>query len=395
MICTNSPVAAPAEAPVSNSGARGLICLAWAHFLNDGAAFYLPGILPAVLVALHQPLAMVGVITAALYIGQVFQPVAGMMADHIGGRSFVVFGLATCTGAAALIGLAPNVWTLLVLLLISGWGSAVFHPQALAAVRSLTERRHGGGLAVFLVGGEFGRGIWPLLTSLIVTRLGLAWLWLIVIPTLLSLPLITRLTPRLPPRSSTTEKIHWRAHRRPFFILVGFSAFRALVAFGTIVFIPIMWKLRGGALVSGAALISTLLIAGVIGQIGGGTAADRLGRRHVLIASAVLVVIFEPLLVISHGWLLWLLAALMGVAMFSTFSATLLIGQDIFPENRALGSGLALGFSNALGVTALLPLGWVLHRLGIEAVFAVLTLGAVMMLILTLGFSRKVHPAME
>lgn len=34
---------------------RRLISMSWAHLLNDGAANYLPGVLPAILVALGQP----------------------------------------------------------------------------------------------------------------------------------------------------------------------------------------------------------------------------------------------------------------------------------------------------------------------------------------------------
>ncbi len=382
---------------VSNARSRAasLVCLTWTHFLNDGAAFYLPGILPAVLTALHQPLAMVGIIMAATYMGQALQPVTGILADKTGGKMFVIGGLIACCLAGALVGLAPNVGVLLVLLLISGLGSTVFHPQALAAVRSLTERRHGAGLSLFLIGGELGRGAWPLLTSVIVVYLGLHNLWVIALPMLITLPFMIKLIPSLPARSQSAPKLHWRAHRKPFIVLVSFSAFRGLAVFGTIVFIPLMWKLRGGALVSGASIISTLLITGVIGQATGGTVSDRFGRRPVLIGSSIVMLLLLPVVVMARGPWLWLVAGILGIAMFSTFSPTLLIGQDMFPENRALGSGIALGLSNALGAAGLLPLGWVLHQYGINVVFGILTLSAILMFVLSLTFTRKVHPSMH
>ncbi len=372
-----------------------LAVLAWSHFLNDGAAFYLPGILPAVLAALHQPLTMIGVITAAMYVGQALQPVTGILADHAGGRRFVLGGLLACSLAGAMVGLAGNVWMLIALLLISGLGSTVFHPQALAAVRSVTQKRPAMGMATFLVGGELGRGAWPLITSLIVVRMGLHALWIIALPTLASIPVLLWQIPRLAPRHAAAGKIRWREHRRPFAVLVGFSAFRGLVVFGSIVFIPIMWKLRGGGLVTGASIISTLLITGVLGQLGGGTLADRFGRRHVVLGSSMMLIVLVPLLVLVHGALLWVVAGITGIAMFSTFASTLLVGQDIFPENRGLGSGIALGFSNALGAMGLIPLGVVLRHSNIYVVFAILTAGAAGMLATALLFSRKVHPAMQ
>ena len=212
---------------------------------------------------------------------------------------------------------------------------------------------------------------------------------------LVTLPFMIKLIPSLPARSQSAPKLHWREHRKPFLVLVSFSAFRGLAVFGTIVFIPLMWKLRGGALVSGASIISTLLITGVIGQATGGTVSDRFGRRPVLVGSSIVMLMLLPLVVIVHGPWLWIVAAILGIAMFSTFSPTLLIGQDMFPENRALGSGIALGLSNALGAAGLLPLGWVLHQFGINVVFEILTGSAALMFIMSLRFTPRVHPSMH
>jgi FSR family fosmidomycin resistance protein-like MFS transporter len=80
------------QARGESNGAR-LAGLAWAHLLNDGAANYLPGVLPVVLVSLHEPVRLAGVLIAALTIGQAAQPVVGWVADRVGGRSLVVAGL--------------------------------------------------------------------------------------------------------------------------------------------------------------------------------------------------------------------------------------------------------------------------------------------------------------
>ena len=105
----------PGKTSETRQQLAGLMCMTWAHFLNDGAAFYLPGILPAILTALHEPLAMVGIIMAAIYLGQALQPLAGIVADKIGGKLFVIGGLAACSVAGAFVGLAPNIGILLIL----------------------------------------------------------------------------------------------------------------------------------------------------------------------------------------------------------------------------------------------------------------------------------------
>ncbi len=388
-----TPDQADAAAPVLSRGR--LAVMAWSHFLNDGGAFFLPGILPAVMKSLHQPLVMVGPIIMAVYIGQILQPLAGILADHWGGKAFVILGLMTCIGMASLVGFSPNVWVLIMLVLLSGLGSTAFHPQALAAARSVSGRRNALGMAVFLVGGELGRGFWPLLASVIVANYGLHKLWLMAIPTLLTLPWLGRLVPSLPSRPISGGKISIRAHRRPFFILIGFSACRSFAVFGSIAFIPIMWHLRGGSLVTGASILSTLLITGIIGQLAGGGAADRWGRRHVLVASSIAMLCLMPLIPMATGIWLYLVAGLLGIATFSTFSTTLVIGQDLFPENRALGSGIALGFSNAIGAMGLFPLGFVARDLGIAAVFDLLSVSVGGMLLLSFFFRKDIHVSLH
>ncbi len=369
--------------------------MSWSHFLNDGGAFFLPGILPAVIRHLHQPLFMVGPIVASIYIGQILQPLFGILADHFGGKLFVISGLVLCVGTASLIGLSPNVWILIGLVLLSGLGSTAYHPQALAAARSISGRRHAQGMAVFLVGGELGRGCWPLLASLIVVHLGLARLWLIAIPTAMTIPWLLRIVPTQPARPLSRGSISIRAHLKPFLILVGFSAFRNFAVFGAIAFIPIMWHLRGGSLIQGAGILTTLLVTGIIGQMAGGTAADKWGRRHVLMASSAAMLVLLPVLPHLGGAWLYIVAGLLGIACFSTYSSTLIIGQDIFPENRAMGSGIALGFSNAIGAIGLFPLGYVAATMGIDTVFNFLTIACVGMLLMSLTFTRRAHPAMH
>jgi len=77
--------------------------LSWAHFLNDGISNYLPGVLPAILISLRLSVSMAGTLMAALLIGQAFQPLAGLLSDHIGGRSFTLLVLPGSTIAGALV----------------------------------------------------------------------------------------------------------------------------------------------------------------------------------------------------------------------------------------------------------------------------------------------------
>jgi len=366
-----------------------LFGLSWAHLLNDGASNYLPGVLPAVLATLGEPVRMAGVLVTALTIGQALQPVTGRIADRLGGRSLVVLGLLLTSACGGLVGVARSTWMMVALLVLIGVGNSFFHPQALAGVRSMLAGKQGLLTSVFLVGGELGRGLWPTAASLVVDHLGLASLWILAIPGLVTLPLLLRAAPVLPRQAATGKAIHWRSHARPMLVLVGYQGLRAVTIYSLVTFIPLLWAARGGSLVSGASIISTMTVVGVIGNLWGGHLTDRIGRRPVLVASAVATALLIVPVAYLHGVWVWVVAAVLGVALFLTASTTVLLGQDIFPENRSMGSGIALGFANGLGALLVFVLGFWVGGSSVVTVFWVLSALGLGSAALTAAFPKE------
>lgn len=344
-----------------------LLGMSWAHFLNDGAANYLPGVLPAILVSLHLSVALSGTIMAALLMGQALQPLVGILADRIGGRVMVAMGLFGSSLGGAVIGFAPGFWSLLGVLIVIGVSNAFFHPQALTGVRLLGGKRPGMAMSVFLVGGEVGRGVWPALASWVVVQWGLTYLWILTIPAFFTLPLLLKWAPSLPARDQKITPIQWRRHAGPLTVLVAFSSLRSLIIFSMVTFVPLMWTQAGGSLTEGASFITVMLVVGVIGNVGGGHLADRFGRKPLLIVAMLLSVVMLAAFLLASGIWLWISLGVLGISLFASLPLGILIAQDILPENRSLGSGLALGLSNALGALGVMALGPVASVWGLQA----------------------------
>ncbi len=366
---TTQPAAARLERPHPGRVNWRLLSLAWAHFLNDGAANFLPGVLPAILVALNIELKLVGTVMAALLVCQALQPACGWLADRFGGRMFVIIGVAGSAFAGALVGLAPGYYSLLVILLIVGTANSLFHPQAMACVRQVTERRFALSMSVFLVGGELGRAFWPLVASIVASRFGLRALWVLALPTVATLPLIAQELPRLKGRTaarlSSQAQPKWNSPA--LLALVIYCSLHATLLYSLTTFLPLLYKLQGSSLVGAATTVTVLLAVGNLGNVGGGYLADRFGRRNLLAAASVLSALLLVVFMLETGLLRWLFLGALGLVAFSTMPIRILIAQDILPDNHSLGSGLALGFSNALGAVAIAGLGPVAARWGINA----------------------------
>lgn len=289
--------------------------------------------------------------------GQALQPLTGWLADRMGGRLLSPLGLLMSSVGGGLIGVTHSTAALIGLLLVIGLGGAFFHPQALAAVRRMGGGGHGLRTSIFLVGGEIGRGLWPTAASLVVEHMGLSGLWVIGVPGVLSAPLLYHVTPAQPrkPRGGPRIPSHDRA--RPTALLLCYQCLRALTTYTAVTYIPIRWHLLGGSLVAGSSIITAMITVGVLGNLIGGQLADRLGRRPVLLASGVATVALTlPVAYLTGVWV-WIAASALGIALFMSSPSAILIGQDIFPENRSMGSGVALGFANGVGAALVLLIG--------------------------------------
>jgi len=352
-----------ARAPISAADAAApqpgpILLLSWAHFLNDGAANYLPGVLPAVLVALGLPVGYAGVLMGVLIAGQALQPVVGALADRHGGRVLLVGGLGAATLAAASVGVAPNLAWLLVALAFTGLGNACFHPPAMAGARRLARGTGERALSVFSVGGELGRGLWPLVASLLVAARGLSALWLLALPGVLTLPSLWRRASAPPRRAEPVAAFgEMRRAGGSLAALVGYSALRSVLIIAVTTFVPLLWQARGGSLVGGAGLITVMLVVGVGGNYGGALLAARAGRRRVVAGASAAACLLLVAFLRSTGLAAWLAIAGFGVAAFATLPLTIVMGQDLLPRATSLASGLALGFANSLGALGVAVLG--------------------------------------
>ena len=372
--------AAASESVEAGPAYGRLSVLSWAHFLNDGAANYLPGILPAILMQMGLSVSLAGVLMGALVMGQGLQPLTGLLADRVGGRSFTIAGLGVGSVAAAMVAFTPDLVTLAFALVVLGTANSFFHPQTLAAVRHSSGERHGMGMAVFMIGGEVGRGVWPLAASLLVTAAGLGSIWILGLPGLLTLPFLWRATISLPPRARGAAKVEWHAHMKPLSILVLFSGLRGVLLYAVTAYVPVLWNQRGGSLAGGAAFLTTLMIVGLIGNMTGGHLGDRRGRRRVIAIGMVITILGMIAFMLVDGIWMWILIAIVGIGLFATFPLTILIAQDIVPENRSFGSGMALGLANALGALGVMALGPVAGAWGVPAVlWASIVIGALSM----------------
>ncbi len=364
--------------PATADHRTGFAALMWGHLANDALANYLPGLLPLIAIERHVPLILLTSLVTILMFGQALQPLSGLLADRIGGRWFVLGGPLLSVVGVTLVALSPAYVGMAVGLFLSGIGTTLFHPQAMALTRSLAGKRPGLTMSAFMVGGEFGRAIGPLVATLLATAAGLDHLWLVGVFVVLTWPWLWRVVPPLAKRTATQAPVQFRLHLRPALALVAFNGLRAGAISTVTTLVPLLWRDHGGSVILGASLVTTMIGIGIVGNLAGGLMRDRFGSATVLWGSSIFGTLLLAALPFAQGYALWPILALVGIALFSSSPVTTLIGQDIFKENPALGSGISAGMGNAVGALLILPIGYAASRIGLSRG---LELGAVLLVL--------------
>jgi len=308
----------------------------------------------------------------------------GFWADRTGGRKFVVGGLLIGSIVIPLgLGYTPSYPLLLLALLIGGLGNAAFHPNAAALVGEMTGKRKGFGMSLFIVGGNLGRALAPILASTaILLGGGRHGLILLAIPGLI-MALVMTWTMSPPPAPKpreekilTPEFIRGLRHGRP---LLGVVGLRSMATMSTLTLVPILWESLGYSMGTYATLLSVLFIAGSIGNVAGGFLSDIFGPKPVLIGSAVLSSIFLFAFIGSDNMVMaFIYIALLGITLYSSAPVTMVFSQSLFPKNIGMASGFAMGIGGTLGSLGVALIGLVADfsspKLGLIAVSLILLL---------------------
>lgn len=303
------------------------------------------------------------------------QPLFGYLSDMFGGRWFAVGGLLWLSVLTASLGFMPNFGLALVVLLFAGLGVAAFHPQGASGANLASGEHKTAGIAMFMLGGNGGFAVGPLLASVILDNTGIRRTALLGLAGLLIAPFLYFLTGRAQAGASTEKKkANWKIELNPLFSLTAVTmlilvmSLRAMSQSAMSSFTPQFFVDIAQFSKTEASLISSLMLAVLaVGTLVGGALSDRIGGIKVMVGSMILS---TPLLLLMYwlgDWRAYWLAPFVGFVTGAAWPPMLVLAQALFNKNMGVGSGVALGFVFAMGGIGLQITGWLAEpdRLGL------------------------------
>lgn len=327
------------------------------------------------------------------------QPFFGAMSDRFNTLWMMPLGCLLAGLGLALAGLAPTFPLALICIFLSGLGVAAFHPDGSKSANHVSGERKSSAMSIFSVGGNLGFGLGPILAAFAYGIWGLTGMTLFLLPVSLTVLLLFYMLPHyqrasLVSKEQTGLKAEASAQKTvwgPLTTLVALIAVRSWVHLGLATFIPLyVVDVLHQSKDQGASLLGIFLIAGAVGTLLGGQLADRFGAYKVVFMSMILTAPLLWLIPHSQGLLLEIVLFLTGAILVSTFSPTIVLGQQMAPNRIGLVSGLMIGFAMGMGGIGATVLGKAADHIGILAIlqglFILPLLGAALTLLLVYGW---------
>jgi FSR family fosmidomycin resistance protein-like MFS transporter len=336
--------------------------LSAAHLVTDLYSPVLPAILPLLIAEQGYSFFLAGLIVTVFNLtSSMMQPLVGWLYDTRGLAVHISVTVLISATFISVIGLLNNYYLVLASVAIAALGHALFHPSALGTVSRLTRDASRGRItSYFVIGGNLGYAVGPICAGVAVGLMGLPGLVILAIPGIVMAAVLRYVLPapmrrEVPAPSSRSE----RPARRAITLLVAASGLRAWAIFGSVAFLPTILTLRGIDLVTANLLVSGMLIAGVVGQLVGGTLSDRYGRKEYTLIG--LVTAIPPFLVflMTDGIVSLVAMIIFGFILWSTFAVTVAMAHEIAPGNVGLVSGLMLGLAVGVGGMGVAATGWI------------------------------------
>jgi FSR family fosmidomycin resistance protein-like MFS transporter len=296
------------------------------------------------------------------------QPFFGYMSDRYGGRWFAVGGLLWMSILQGALGFMPTFASALTLATLAGLGSAAFHPQGASGANRAAGAQKTAGVAMFMLGGNFGFAVGPIIAALALGWMGVHGTALLGLIGLLIVPLLYFLTGQaqhVASQSGEPKRANWKIELNPAFTMTAIIALILVMSlragsqqsFSS--FLPQFFFEIANFTKYQASLISSLMLFTLaFGTLTGGMLADRIGGNKVMAVSMLISAPLMALMFLFGDWRAFLVAPILGFFSGAAWPPMLVMAQSLFYKNAGVGSGVALGFVFAMGGLGLQLTGW-------------------------------------
>ena len=370
------------DANAEDMDRRSIGVLASGHAMVDACQGAVPAMLPFLIARRGYSYAdATALLLVMTFCSSLLQPFFGFLTDRRSISWLLPGGVLLGGLGIAAVGLAESHALTLVAVAVAGLGVGAYHPEGARNASFVAgSRRRATAMSFYGVGGNIGFAIGPVIVTVLVLAFGISGLIWFVVPLAAGAIWLKRELPRIDGlRLAAIAGDEARADGRridrwvPFTAIASIAGFRSAAYFGLQAFIPIYLITElGSSDAVGNAALTVLLATGVFGTVLGGSLADRVGNKPVLVVSLGMVCpLVLALLTVGEAGA-FAVVALIGFFLFGTFSIAVVMGQQFLPNRVGVASGVTLGAAIGFGGLVAWLLGLLADQTSLTTVIIVI-----------------------
>jgi len=353
---------------------KEVLTISSAHFAHDIFSSFLAPLLPLIIEKLGLTLSMVAFLDIVRRIPALFNPLLGLMAERMDVKYFVILTPSITAISMSLLGFASSYFILILLLVIAGISSALFHIPSPTMIKHSSGEETGRGMSYFMVGGEFARTLGPLLITSAVSWWGLEGSYkLMPIGIVASLLLYIRFRNfsthiRAKKFEKGDVKQLLKEHQKLFYFLALFMLFNSALKSSLSLYLPVYLVNNGNSLWYAGIALSILQFSGVVGVFFSGKYSDKFGRYKILLFSSLGSIGFMALFLYTQNIII---LGFLGLFVFAPAPVLMALVQDTDSHMPTFMHSIYMGINFGLSSIIVLLIGILGDSLGLNETFII------------------------
>lgn len=362
---------------------NAIIWLCLAHLLADVYSGFLNPIMPFIAAKLGFSMAIATIIISISHIcSSMLQPIFGFFADNILKRFFIFWGVILASLFIPLTPAAPNVFILLIFMILGSLGGSFFHPQAMGFINYFSGKDCSNTMGIFMSMGSLGFAFGPLMATWITQFLGLD---VVSYTSLFGLALAFMMFIFVPKLSRIEKQPEHKDFIISFKEILGcrqmnylmlVAMMKSLITSSSCILLPFLWKSMGYSPIYIGFALFLFVFAGALGSFLSPKAERIFGSKPVVYfsmwATFPMMLIFG-LIYKTQPVLSILVFFIIGFTTMLAQPVTMVWAQRTLPKYKSIVAGFINGFCVGTVALCMSVLGAVAQKFGIMNVLIILS----------------------
>lgn len=362
---------------------NAIIWLCLAHLLADVYSGFLNPIMPFIAAKLGFSMAIATIIISISHIcSSMLQPIFGFFADNILKRFFIFWGLILASLFIPLTPAAPNVFILLIFMILGSLGGSFFHPQSMGFINYFSGKDCSNTMGIFISMGSLGFAFGPLMATWITQYLGLH---VVSYTSLFGLALAFMMFIFVPKLSRIEKQPEHKDFIISFKEILGcrqmnylmlVAMMKSLITSSSCILLPFLWKSMGYSPIYIGFALFLFVFAGALGSFLSPKAERIFGSKPVVYfsmwATFPMMLIFG-LIYKTQPVLSILVFFIIGFTTMLAQPVTMVWAQRTLPKYKSIVAGFINGFCVGTVALCMSVLGAVAQKFGIMNVLIILS----------------------